>query len=131
VNIQSANGHIDWAAAKSITLATAGGASITISGGNIEFACPGKLTVHSSLRRFEDATSLSRETQKWPNVKFDEDCILKWPFDSTPVVNRKFQLVDSAGIVVREGFTDAEGKTGLYKSQFIEGMSLKIMPENE
>ena len=53
VNIQSANGHIDWAAAKSITLATAGGASITISGGHIEFACPGKLTVHSSLRRFE------------------------------------------------------------------------------
>ena len=66
VNIQSANGHIDWAAAKSITLATAGGASITISGGHIEFACPGKLTVHSSLRRFEGPARMNYELPLMP-----------------------------------------------------------------
>jgi type VI secretion system secreted protein VgrG len=55
VNIQSANAHIDWAAAKSISLSTADGANITLSGGNITVQCPGKLTVHSSSRKFEDA----------------------------------------------------------------------------
>ncbi|WP_307155913.1 DUF2345 domain-containing protein, partial [Duganella sp. Leaf126] len=42
VNVVSANAHIDWAAAKSISLSTAGGANITISSGNITGAVPGQ-----------------------------------------------------------------------------------------
>ncbi|MDN2715821.1 type VI secretion system Vgr family protein [Janthinobacterium sp. SUN120] len=52
VNIVSATAHIDWAAAKSIRLSTAGGANITIEGGNITVQCPGKITVHAGKKSF-------------------------------------------------------------------------------
>jgi Rhs element Vgr protein len=52
VNVISANAHIDWAAAKSISLSTAGGANITIAGGNIMVQCPGKITVHAGKKSF-------------------------------------------------------------------------------
>jgi uncharacterized protein (DUF2345 family) len=52
VNIVSANAHIDWAAAKSISLSTAGGANITITGGNITIQCPGKITIHAGKKSF-------------------------------------------------------------------------------
>jgi type VI secretion system secreted protein VgrG len=52
INVISANAHIDWAAAKSISLSTAGGANITIEGGNIRVQCPGKIMVHAGMKRF-------------------------------------------------------------------------------
>jgi type VI secretion system VgrG family protein len=52
VNIISANAHIDWAAAKSISLSTAGGANITITGGNITVQCPGKIMIHAGKKSF-------------------------------------------------------------------------------
>jgi Rhs element Vgr protein len=52
VNVVSANAHIDWAAAKSISLSTAGGANIAIDGGNITVQCPGKITVHAAKKSF-------------------------------------------------------------------------------
>ncbi|MDB5747649.1 MAG: type secretion system tip protein VgrG, partial [Massilia sp.] len=50
VNVISANAHIDWAAAKRISLSTAGGANITIEGGNITVQCPGKIVVHAGKK---------------------------------------------------------------------------------
>jgi type VI secretion system secreted protein VgrG len=50
VHIQSKSEHIDWAAAKRIVLQTAGGASITIEGGNIIVECPGKITVEAGKK---------------------------------------------------------------------------------
>jgi uncharacterized protein (DUF2345 family) len=52
VNIMSAHAHIDWAAAKRIVLCTAGGASITIEGGNIIIECPGTITIRASVKSF-------------------------------------------------------------------------------
>ena len=52
INVASANAHIDWAAAKSIRLSTAGGANITIEGGNITIQCPGKITVFAGRKSF-------------------------------------------------------------------------------
>lgn len=52
VNIKSANAHIDWASAKKISLSTAGGANITIDGGNITVQCPGKLQVKAGKKAF-------------------------------------------------------------------------------
>ncbi len=52
VNVMSANAHIDWAAAKSIRLSTAGGANITIDGGNITVQCPGKIMIHAGKKTF-------------------------------------------------------------------------------
>ena len=52
VNVISANAHVDWAAAKSISLSTAGGANITIAGGNITVRCPGKIMIHAGKKSF-------------------------------------------------------------------------------
>ncbi|QYF92053.1 type VI secretion system tip protein VgrG [Massilia sp. PAMC28688] len=52
VNVVSANGHIDWAAAKIVSLSTAGGANIKIEGGNITVQCPGTITVHAGAKKF-------------------------------------------------------------------------------
>ncbi|WP_226939169.1 type VI secretion system Vgr family protein [Janthinobacterium sp. FT14W] len=52
VHVVSATAHIDWAAAKSIRLSTAGGANITLEGGNITIQCPGKITVHAGKKSF-------------------------------------------------------------------------------
>ncbi|WP_332851782.1 type VI secretion system Vgr family protein [Duganella sp. S19_KUP01_CR8] len=52
VNLVSANAFVDWAAAKSITLSTAGGANITIDGGNITVQCPGKIMIHAGTKNF-------------------------------------------------------------------------------
>jgi hypothetical protein len=55
INIKSSNAHIDWAAAKKISLSTAGGANITIDGGNITVQCPGKLQVKAGKKTFTGA----------------------------------------------------------------------------
>ncbi|SFU88728.1 type VI secretion system Vgr family protein [Pseudoduganella namucuonensis] len=52
VSVISAAAHVDWAAAKRISLSTAGGANITIEGGNITVQCPGKLTIHAGKKSF-------------------------------------------------------------------------------
>jgi type VI secretion system secreted protein VgrG len=52
INVISANAHINWAAAKSISLSTAGGANIIIEGGNITVQCPGKLLIHAGKKSF-------------------------------------------------------------------------------
>jgi uncharacterized protein (DUF2345 family) len=59
VNVLSANAHIDWAAAKSISLSTAGGANITIDGGNITVQCPGKITIHAGKKSFAGPEKLA------------------------------------------------------------------------
>jgi type VI secretion system secreted protein VgrG len=52
VSVTSVNAHIDWAAAQSISLSTAGGANITIAGGNITIQCPGKLLIQAGTKHF-------------------------------------------------------------------------------
>jgi uncharacterized protein (DUF2345 family) len=52
INIVSTNAEVDWAAAKRISLSTAGGANITIEGGNMTVQCPGKLTIHAGTKKF-------------------------------------------------------------------------------
>ena len=52
VSVQSKSSFVDWAAAKKITLATAGGARIVIEGGNITVECGGKITVRAGTKSF-------------------------------------------------------------------------------
>jgi uncharacterized protein (DUF2345 family) len=48
LKVVSANAAVELAAGKTVHLAVAGGASVTIEGGNITFACPGNLRVHAA-----------------------------------------------------------------------------------
>ena len=52
LKVVSANAAVELAAGKMIHLATAGGASVTIEGGNITFACPGNIRVHAARKSF-------------------------------------------------------------------------------
>lgn len=76
VNVVSANSHIDWAAAKSISLSTAGGANITIEGGNITVQCPGKITVHAGKKSFLGPEKLDYLLPRLPREVCIE-CLLK------------------------------------------------------
>jgi Rhs element Vgr protein len=66
VNVISANSHIDWAAAKSISLSTAGGANIMIDGGNITIQCPGKITVQAGKKSFVGPAKLDYPLPRLP-----------------------------------------------------------------
>jgi type VI secretion system secreted protein VgrG len=59
IDILSSHAHIDWAAAKSISLSTAGGANITIAGGNITVQCPGKITIKAGKKSFLAAEKMN------------------------------------------------------------------------
>ena len=74
--IQSQSAQIDWAAAKKITLATAGGASITIEGGHITFECPGTLTVKAATKSFTGAEKQDYPLDNMPRAVC-EQCLLK------------------------------------------------------
>ncbi|MCV4933148.1 DUF2345 domain-containing protein, partial [Escherichia coli] len=50
VHVQSAHAHLDWAAAKRITLKTAAGACVTLDASGITVQCPGKLTVQAATK---------------------------------------------------------------------------------
>ena len=68
LSIQSETANIDWAAAKKITLATAGGASIVIEGGNITVMCPGTITVQASSKAFSGPAGVSYALPTLPNA---------------------------------------------------------------
>ena len=87
VNVISAHAHIDWAAAKSISLSTAGGANITIAGGNITVQCPGKLTIHAGVKDFDGPARLDYPLLALP-TSICVDCLLKAREAGTPFVPR-------------------------------------------
>jgi type VI secretion system secreted protein VgrG len=66
VHIQSKSEHIDWAAAKRIVLQTAGGASITIEGGNIIVECPGKIMVEAGKKSLVGPEKVSYQLPVMP-----------------------------------------------------------------
>lgn len=130
VHIDSRSAHIDWAAAKRIVLQTAAGASVTLEGGNITIECPGKLTVQASQKSFGGPQTYAQARNAMPGPSsYDEEHILTWPFDGEPVAARRFEIVRGDGTVVR-GHTDAEGKTGLQKSDFFEALSFRLLDES-
>ncbi|MCA3158750.1 MAG: DUF2345 domain-containing protein, partial [Burkholderiales bacterium] len=115
-------------AAKAIHIKTQAGARISIEGGNIEIHAPGTLTIHKSSLNKQGPESLSVAMNQWPKTDFDEEFILRWPYDDSPIVNRKFVITRPDGSQVR-GNTDINGRTGLQKTVFLEKFQLKLLPE--
>jgi uncharacterized protein (DUF2345 family) len=87
VNVISANAHIDWAAAKRISLSTAGGANITIEGGNITVQCPGKIAVHAGMKSFAGPAQLSYPLPALP-FSICIECLMKARNAGSPFVMR-------------------------------------------
>ncbi|MGY4830405.1 type VI secretion system Vgr family protein [Sphaerotilaceae bacterium SBD11-9] len=86
INVQSANGHIDWAAAKKITLATSGGAQIVIEGGGITVQCPGKITVKAATKSLVGPGSESYAMPQLPRSTLCVECLLNAMKSGSPLV---------------------------------------------
>ena len=87
INLISANAHIDWAAAKRISLSTAGGANITIEGGNITVQCPGKIKIHAGKKSFVAPERLDYPLPALP-TSICVECLLKARSAGSPFVMR-------------------------------------------
>jgi uncharacterized protein (DUF2345 family) len=87
VNIMSSHAHIDWVAAKSISLSTADGANITIDGGNITMQCPGKVMIHAGKKSFTGPERLSYPLPQMPR-SICVECLKKALKSGAPFVNR-------------------------------------------
>ncbi len=61
----SAQGVVEVEAGKVVHVATSGGASITLEGGNITFACPGVITVHAGTKSFLGPAQFKTELPNW------------------------------------------------------------------
>ena len=83
VSIQSKTAHIDWAAAKRIVLSTAGGASITIEGGNVTTECPGTITIKAGTKSFVGAEKAQYGLPLMPRSVCVE-CMLKAAESGSP-----------------------------------------------
>lgn len=110
LKILSANASADFAAAKKIHLATAGGAAITIEGGNITVQCPGTLTVHASQKSFGGGGTVTGNLPHMPTVDVPASAIefrhiTNW---GEGVAGRKFKAILSNGDV-KTGVLDEHG----------------------
>ena len=87
VHVVSANAHVDWAAAKRISLSTADGANITIEGGNITVQCPGKVAVFAGKKSFAGPANISYSLPALP-TSICIDCLIKARSSGSPFVLR-------------------------------------------
>jgi type VI secretion system secreted protein VgrG len=72
VNVQSANAHIDWAAAKKVTLTTSGGAQIVIQESGITVQCPGQIIVRATTKSFIDCGQENYTLPRLPHVPIED-----------------------------------------------------------
>ncbi|MCC2963521.1 type VI secretion system tip protein VgrG [Massilia sp. IC2-278] len=134
INVISANAHIDWAAAKRISLSTAGGANITIEDGNITVQCPGKITVHAGKKSFIEPASLNYPLPKLPRSELEKRPLqFKMRLADTPgsnghaLANTPWKIAygempDGLGLIddkklVAQGLTDDKGNVVLSSAE--------------
>jgi uncharacterized protein involved in type VI secretion and phage assembly len=87
LTLQSVAKHIDLASAKKVRVATAQGASITIEGGNITFACPGTITYYTSQRLMGGPANQAYALPIMPGNVCVE-CLAKRAASRSPFVNK-------------------------------------------
>ena len=126
IDIMSSNAHIDWAAAKSISLSTSGGANITIADGNITVQCPGMITIHASQKKFTGPATISHEMNTWPEAKFDQRYMVRHRNTGKPMQNALVEITRGDGTVLRVK-SDNEGRLPIQKSTRPEKLTIKVL----
>ncbi|WP_344760022.1 DUF2345 domain-containing protein, partial [Luteimonas lutimaris] len=86
LKVVSANAEVELAAGKTVHLATAGGASLTIEDGNIVIACPGTIKVHAGKKNFVGPTKLDYPLPEFNESEFCLSCFLRAASRGAPVV---------------------------------------------
>ena len=117
INIKSSHAHIDWAAAKSISLSTAGGANITIEGGNITVQCPGKITLYAGQKSFVGPDRLGYPLPMMPKSEWLNKESLRFCFQGSDslvqdmgFVNKPYKIVDIQQGVIEQGRIPKNGR---------------------
>ena len=130
VRLISANSHIDFAAAKSIVICTEGGASLTVEGGNITFACPGTISIKAASKSFAGPASISHDMPAWSKSGFDEKFLITDELTGEPVKNQPYRIT-LPGKQVIEGITNDKGETSLASSTAYGSLKLQLLPKNK
>jgi type VI secretion system secreted protein VgrG len=127
VNVLSANAHIDWAAAKRISLSTAGGANITIEGGNITVQCPGKVLVRAGRKSFAGPSTRGIDMPRLPKgtMLFDERFQLV-DLGGEPIKNMRYSITKEDGGRI-EGTTDDHGMICLQQGFSPDKLLIQIL----
>jgi len=129
VTVQSQSTQVEIASPKKITIAVAGGASITIEGGNITTECPGTITIKASSKSFVAPARANYDPPKLPKVAFEAE-----PFEldlritdqpgshGLPMAHAQWQIVllragRAFESVLFSGTTDDDGQINLDASQ--------------
>ena len=121
VTVISANGHIEIKAKKKISL-MAGQAAVTLEGGNISFACPGKITVKGGQHLFDSASRQAAVLPTLPQQMFPthksftqqvdlSDYIGVDPTSKKAVESIPYEYRTKSGQVLLRGMTDSTGET--------------------
>ncbi|WP_229427801.1 DUF2345 domain-containing protein, partial [Pseudoduganella buxea] len=131
VTVVSASSFVDFAAAKSISLSTAGGANITIDGGNITVQCPGKISIKAGKKSFSGPVSIGSEMPTLPRgtLRYDEKFQLV-DVMGEPVANMRYAIKRSGGGRI-EGTTDAAGFIPLQHGTSPEQLTIEILGKLE
>ena len=86
LEIKSANGAINIAAAKKVTLAVSGGASITIEGGSFTAQCPGKISVKAGKKSMVGGAKAETPAPDMPTSDFCLPCFYRAIRSASPLV---------------------------------------------
>jgi type VI secretion system secreted protein VgrG len=111
VTVISVNDSIEIKAKEKIVL-QAGQSAITLEGGDIAFACPGKFSVKGGQHLFEGGDGLAAALTKLPDSRlklFDEAFVVKNP-DGQPVAGLRYRIKLPDG-TFEDGITDELGHT--------------------
>jgi len=84
LEVKTANGVVNIAAAKKVVLAVSGGASITMDGGSLTVECPGKITVQAGQKSMVGGGTASWAMPQMPSSVCTE-CLLKAMASGSPV----------------------------------------------
>ena len=130
LEIKSANGAINIASAKKVTLAVSGGASITIDGGSFTAQCPGKITVKAGKKSMLGGSSITHMAAQLPHstpANFDQGFVAKWAGLDVPAANMKYRLIDGRGRVIAQGVTNERGETGISSSKVPDSVTVELL----
>ncbi|MFC3329484.1 DUF2345 domain-containing protein [Xanthomonas fragariae] len=109
LKLVSANAEVELAAGKTIHLAVAGGASVTIEGGNLTFACPGTITVQASKKSFVGPVEKSYKLPVPGATPYKLKYVLR-DYTGEPLKSADYAMYLADGSVVT-GKTNAQGET--------------------
>ncbi|MCE7031169.1 type VI secretion system tip protein VgrG [Lysobacter sp. GX 14042] len=129
LQVISANAQVELAAGKTLHLATSGGASITIEGGNISVACPGEIKVQAQKKSFAGPAQLSREMNSWLEANFNEGFELRDPAGEL-IRDMPYKLTRADGAIIH-GITGSDGRIPVQQGLGLERVVIELLQKTD